>query len=138
MAATLFFVYAMAISYLALKHLHISCAALSGSFFALRGLWMLRGSAMLQRRWVKIAPHLIDTVLLASALTMAFWSGQYPFRQDWLTAKVVALLLYIVLGSVALKRGRTARIRAAAFAAALAVFAYIVAVALSRQVLPFI
>ncbi|MBI3283397.1 MAG: SirB2 family protein [Burkholderiales bacterium] len=125
-------------SYLAVKHLHIACAALSGSFFALRGIWMLRASALLQRRWVKIAPHIVDTVLLASALTLALWSGQYPFRQDWLSAKLLALLLYIALGTVALKRGRTARGRAAALAAALAVFAYIVAVALSRQVLPFI
>jgi len=123
--------------YLAVKHLHMSCAALSGALFALRGVWMLQGSDMLQRRWVKIAPHLIDTLLLVSALVLVFWSGQYPFAQPWLGAKVVALALYIVLGAVALKRGRTARIRAGAFAAALTVFAYIVAVAITRQVIPF-
>ena len=123
--------------YLAVKHLHMSCAALSGALFALRGAWMLQGSSLLQRRWVKIAPHLIDTLLLVSALVLVFWSGQYPFAQPWLGAKVVALVLYIVLGAVALKRGRTERIRAGAFAAALAVFAYIVAVAITRQVVPF-
>lgn len=123
------------ISYLAVKHLHMTCAFLSGSFFALRGSWMLRGSPLLQRRWVKVAPHIIDTTLLASALTMVFWSRQYPFVEPWLTAKVVALLLYIVLGSIALKRGKTRTMRVSAFVAALAVFAYIVRVALTRQVL---
>ena len=123
--------------YLAVKHLHMSCAALSGALFVLRGFWMLRGSAMLQQRWVRTAPHLVDTALLSSALVMVFWSGQYPFAQPWLGAKVVALLLYIVLGAVALKRGRTARIRALALTGALALFAYIVAVALTRQVIPF-
>lgn len=120
-------------SYLALKHLHVTCALLSGSFFALRGIWMLRDSARLQQRWVRIAPHIIDTLLLGSALIMVFWSQQYPFVQPWLTAKVLALLAYIGIGTVALKRGRTKRVRAAAFVAALATFAYIVSVALTRQ-----
>lgn len=120
-------------SYLALKHFHMTCAALSGSLFLLRGIWMLRESSMLQRRWVRIAPHLIDTLLLASALAMVAWSAQYPFVQGWLTAKVLALLAYIVLGSIALKRGKTMAVRASAFAAALAVFAYIVLVAITKH-----
>lgn len=124
--------------YIAIKHLHITCAALSGSLFVLRGFWMLRDSALLQRRWVKIAPHIIDTLLLVSALMLVFWSGQYPFAQNWLTAKVVALIAYIVLGTIALKRGKTKPTRIAAFVAALAVFAYIVCVAVTRQALPFI
>ncbi|MFZ6720093.1 SirB2 family protein [Undibacterium sp. Ji49W] len=123
-------------SYVGIKHLHMTCAALSGSLFLLRGIWMLRSSSMLTRRWVRILPHVIDTILLASALTLAMWSGQYPFRQDWLTAKLLALILYIVLGTVALKRGKTPAIRAVALVAALLVFAYIVSVALTRQVLP--
>lgn len=123
-------------NYLAIKHLHISCAALSGSLFLLRGFWMLYAPAMLQRRWIRITPHLIDTLLLASALTLVFWSGQYPFVQSWLSAKVIALLLYIGLGSIALKRGKTRAVRLTAFIAALAVFAYIVAVALTRQAWP--
>jgi uncharacterized membrane protein SirB2 len=119
--------------YIALKHLHVTAALLSGSFFALRGIWMLRGSPRLQQRWVRIAPHVVDTVLLASALTMVFWSGQYPFVQPWLTAKVLALVAYIGLGTVALKRGRTRPVRTIAFVAALAVFAYILHVAVTRQ-----
>ena len=121
--------------YLALKHFHIGCAIFSGSLFLLRGVWMLRESAMLQVRWVNIAPHIIDTFLLTSALTMVFWSGQYPFVEPWLTAKVIALFAYIGLGSIALKRGRSKPVRIAALIAALAVFAYIGAVALTKQVL---
>ena len=123
-------------NYLLLKHLHMSFAALSGALFLLRGLWMLQDSPRLGQRWVRTLPHLVDTVLLASAVTLAVWSAQYPLAQPWLTAKVCALLLYIVLGSVALKRGRSKGIRAAAFLAALATFAYIVAVALSKNPLP--
>ena len=115
----------------------MSCAAISVSFFILRFIWMLRGASILQQRWVRILPHVVDTVLLSSALTMVYWSGQIPFQQAWLGAKVVALLAYIVLGSIALKRGKTAEGRGLAFGAALLVFGYIVAVALSRQVLPF-
>lgn len=120
-------------SYLAIKHLHITCAALSGSLFLLRGFWMLQGSPVLQRRWVRIAPHVIDTLLLTSALIMVFWSGQYPFVQNWLTAKVIALIAYIGLGTIALKRGKTRAVRVTAFIGALLVFSYIVGVAVTRQ-----
>ena len=125
-------------TYLLVKHLHITCAVLSGSFFLLRGVWMLLESDALQRRWVKVVPHVVDTVLLTSALVMVFWSAQYPLVQPWLTAKVLALLAYIVLGTIALKRGQTKATRTAALVAALAVFAYIVLVALSRKVMPFL
>lgn len=124
-------------TYLALKHLHMTCAAFSGSFFVLRGIWKMQDSAMLQQTWVRILPHLVDTILLTSALTMVFWSGQYPFQQNWLTAKLLALLLYIVLGSLALKRAKTTKGRALALAGAILVFGYILAVAIRRQALPF-
>lgn len=121
-------------SYLAVKRLHMSSVALSGMLFLLRGFWMRRDSPMLGRRWVKVVPHVVDTVLLGSAVTLAIWSSQYPFAQDWLTAKVLALAVYIALASVALKRGKTRRVRIAAFAAAAAVLLYIVRVALTRQI----
>jgi uncharacterized membrane protein SirB2 len=123
-------------TYQTIKYVHMSCAAISLSFFILRFVWMLRGARVLQQRWVRVMPHIIDTILLASALTMVFMSGQIPFQQAWLGAKVLALLVYIVCGSIALKRGKTSQGRALAFVVALVVFAYIVAVALSRQVLP--
>ena len=78
-------------------------------------------------------PHAIDTVFLATGIWLAIRIGQYPFMQAWLTAKVLALVAYIVIGSIALKRGPTRAIRAAAFVAALAVFAYIVGVASARH-----
>ena len=121
--------------YLAIKHLHVSCAAISGSLFLLRGFWLLRESPMLQWRVVKILPHVIDTMLLASALVMVSWSGQYPFVQNWLTAKVFALVTYILLGSIALKHGRTRMGRASAFVTAIVVFSYIVMVALTKKAL---
>ena len=122
--------------YLSLKHFHMGCAALSGSLFLLRGAWMLRASSMLQQRWVRIAPHIVDTLLLASAIGLALWSHQYPGQQPWLTAKLAALLGYIVLGSIALKRGRTKGQRLAAFVAALLLFAYIVTVAITKRPIP--
>lgn len=119
--------------YFLLKHLHMTFAALSGGLFLVRGSWMLADSALLQRRWVRIAPHIIDSLLLASAIALAVISHQYPGPMPWLTAKVVALVAYILLGTVALKRGRTKPVRAAAFAAALATFGYIVAVAATKN-----
>lgn len=120
------------------RHFHMACAAASLALFVTRGVWMLRGSPMLQRRWVRVVPHLVDTLLLASALTLAATIRQYPFVDAWLTAKVIALLAYIGLGTVALKRGRTVRVRTAAFIAALLVFGYIVAVARTHQVVGFL
>lgn len=120
-------------NYFALKHLHVTFAVLSGALFLLRGVWMMSGSSLLQRRWVRIAPHIVDTLLLASAVTLAVFSSQYPLQQPWLTAKVVALVAYVALGTVALKRGRTQQVRIGAFIAALACFGYILAVAVTRN-----
>ena len=93
---------------------------------------------MLARRWVGVAPHVVDTVLLASAIALAMMIGQYPLVHAWLTAKVVGLIAYIVLGTIALKRGRTREIRIAAFCAALLALTYIVAVALTKSALPYL
>jgi len=123
--------------YASLKIMHVSCVAISYVLFVLRGIWMMRESAMLRRRWVKIVPHLVDTLLLASAVALAVMSHQYPLADGWLTAKVVGLLIYIGLGTVALKRGKTRRMRVMAWLAAQAVFFYIVAVAIMRQPLPW-
>lgn len=123
-------------SYLALKHLHLTCVVLSGLGFALRGVWMLTASPRLHSRLAKILPHLVDTLLLGSALAMAWMSGQYPFAQGWLTAKLLGLLAYIVFGAIALKRGKTRAVRTRFFVLALLTYAYIVSVALTRN--PFI
>lgn len=123
-------------SYLILKHLHVTCVVLSGLGFCLRGWWMLRESPLRQHRLTRILPHIVDTLLLGSALTMAWMSGQYPFVQGWLTAKLCGLLAYILLGMMALKRGRTQAIQARYFGLALLAYAYIVSVALTRSPLP--
>lgn len=125
-------------SYLLLKHAHMTLAALSGTLFLVRGVWMLADSPLRQRAWVKSMPHMIDSLLLASALGLAIWSGQSPANSSWLTAKIVALIAYILLGSVALKYGRTKPLRAAAFAGAIACFLYIGATAMTKNPLFFL
>lgn len=124
-------------AYLGVRALHAGCAALSIAGFAARGALMLMGSPILHKRFVRIAPHVVDTVLLASAVWLAWFLGQVPFVHAWITAKLLALVLYVVLGVFALRRGRTKAQRAAAFAAALATVAYIVAVALTRDATPW-
>jgi uncharacterized membrane protein SirB2 len=116
----------------------VACVVLSITGFGVRGGLMLAGSPLLQTPFVRIAPHVIDTVLLASAAWLAWFLGQYPFVHPWLTAKVLGLLAYIVLGAIALKRGRTRAQRASAFAAALLAAAYVVSVALTRDPLGFL
>lgn len=123
--------------YGAVRTLHVACAAISIAGFAVRGALMLAESPLLRHRFVRIAPHVVDTLLLASALWLAWFLAQAPFVHAWLTAKVLALLAYIVLGSIALKRGRTKAVRAGACAGALVTAGYIVAVALTRDATPW-
>ena len=120
-------------SYLALKHLHVTCVVLSGLGFALRGLWMLNDSPLLRARLTRVVPHVVDTLLLGSALLMAWQSSQYPFAQGWLTAKFFGLLAYILCGTMALKRARTKGRRVMFLVLALLAYAYIVGVALARN-----
>ena len=125
-------------SYLAIKHLHLSCVVLSGLGFLIRGRWMLQQSPMLQKHWVRILPHIVDSTLLGSAITLVYLSGQYPLANHWLSAKLLGLLAYIVLGAVALKRGKSVIVRRNCFVLAICCYVYIVGVALTRQVLPFL
>lgn len=118
--------------YSIIKSLHLLCVVLSISGFVVRVYLRQRESPMMQQRWIRVLPHINDTVLLGSALSMALMSAQYPFVAPWLTAKVTGLLVYIALGVVAL-RGTTPRIRLSAGVSAVAVFAWIVSVALTRH-----
>lgn len=115
--------------YQPLFYIHVTSAILSIAFFTLRGAWMISGSALLHSPLVRITPHVIDTILLASAICLTILIGQFPFEQGWLTAKLFALLLYILVGSIALKRGGTRKIRIFAFALSLCIVLYIVSVA---------
>lgn len=124
--------------YLPLRTVHITCAILTIAIFTARGLLMLAGSPLhghAAARWTSVA---VDTVLLTTALMLTTIIHQYPFTTGWLTVKVSLLAVYIVLGSVALKRGRTRRIRAAAFVAALLTVAFLVSVARSHRPLGFL
>jgi len=120
-------------AYALLKMVHVGSAVVSLGLFVVRGMWMMASPQLLDRRWVRIVPHVIDTVLLASAIALAVMIGNYPGTHGWLTAKVLGLVVYIVLGSIALKRGRTRAVRVSAFFAALAVFGYIVTVAITKS-----
>ena len=115
--------------YLALRHVHIACAVLTIALFVLRGGLMIAESRWLQTPVVRYLPHVIDTVLLSTALMLLGIVHQYPFVHGWLTVKVVLLVVYIVLGSIAIKRGRTRPVRIAAFVAALATVGFIYTVA---------
>ena len=123
-------------SYLALKHLHITCALLTFLSFSLRGYWMLANSHLLQHKLVRILPHIIDTLLLGSAIALTVTIQQYPMQDTWLTAKLAALIVYILFGTIALKRGKTKQIRAFFLAMSLAVIGYIFWVARTHQAIP--
>ena len=120
-------------SYDDLKTTHITCVALTFVSFSVRGLWMLKDSALLHIKIVRIVPHIIDTTLLVSAIGLTLKLHQYPVTSDWLSAKLVALVIYIVLGLIALKRGRNRTARIYAFVGAWLTFFYIVSVAMTRN-----
>jgi uncharacterized membrane protein SirB2 len=124
-------------TYLTLKNLHLATIAITLTLFLLRGFWMMADSPRLRAHWVRIVPHINDTLLLASGIGLAVMIQQYPLVHGWLTAKLFALIAYIVLGTIALKRGKTRGQRVAAWIAALLVFGYMVAVAVAHDPLPF-
>ena len=94
-------------SFAVIKIIHIISIVLSYILFSLRGIWMMKGSPLLKQRWVKILPHVIDTILLASAITLVTMIQQFPGFNIWLSAKTGGLLLYIFLGMIALRFGKT-------------------------------
>jgi uncharacterized membrane protein SirB2 len=112
-----------------IKFVHIFAISASGALFALRGAGVLAGA-----RWPMWAPlryltYTVDTVLLTAALMLVTILHQYPFVQAWLTVKLLLVVVYVVLGTFALRRARTPRTRAICYFAALAVFAFIVSIA---------
>ena len=119
--------------YLALKTVHVICATITISGFILRGIWMLRDSTLLQHKLTRIAPHVVDTLFLLSGIFMLVIAAMNPFTQPWLLAKFAALIAYIVLGTIAIRRGPTKNARVVAFVAAIAVFGYVIGVGMSRS-----
>jgi len=119
--------------YLLLKAVHRSAATLSIAGFLLRGFGALRQLPWARNRVARTLPHVVDTVLLASALTMAWLAGWTPANAPWLDAKIVALLVYIGLGMLALRPGRSLALRTTAFVLAVLTFGYIVSVAFTKH-----
>ena len=119
--------------YTLVKILHISCAIISISGFILRSLLKFKQSAYLRQRWVRTLPHIVDTVLLSCAIYLATQIHQSPWSNSWLTAKFLALLLYISMGFVVMRFAKNQQQRAAAFIIALISFSYIIAVAITHS-----
>ena len=119
--------------YFLIKTIHQSAVALSLTGFFARGLGSLGGAGWVDRRLAKSLPHVVDSVLLLSALALVWTLRLNPAATPWLAAKIAGLLLYIGLGMVALRPGRPLALRAAAWAAALATFGWIVSVAITKD-----
>ena len=120
-----------------IKALHIVFVASSYALFLMRGIWSINGSSIIQKRWIKIVPHVIDTLLLISAIALVTIIHQYPFVDAWLTAKTIGLLLYIALGFAALRGQFRKSIRIRVWLAAQGVFVYLVAVAVTHNPYPW-
>lgn len=121
------------LSYALVRDVHIGCAALSISLFVARGAMRLTRPAWHPQPWLRALPHINDTLLLCAAITLAMMSSQYPFQQPWLTAKVLALVVYVGFGMVALRPNTPPKRRKVAFVLAVLTVAYIVGVAISKS-----
>jgi len=121
------------VSWALVKHVHVGLALLTACSFCLRAVWMLCASPLLRTSWSRWLPHVIDAMLLATGLAMAIGLSISPLAHAWLAAKLTAIVAYVLLGGVALKRGRTRATRLWALAASLLVLAYIFAVALNHD-----
>jgi uncharacterized membrane protein SirB2 len=119
--------------YLTVKTVHETAVALSITGFVGRGLGMYAGAAWVRGKAAKTLPHIVDSVLLLSAVTLAWLLRLDPLTTPWLMAKIVGLLVYIALGIVALRPGRPLRVRAATWLLALLTFGYIVSVAITKN-----
>jgi uncharacterized membrane protein SirB2 len=122
--------------YYMLKLGHVTCVVISGSLFIVRYARLRAYPDRPIPKALKVLPHINDTVLLASAIGMLSLIGLNPFTTPWLLAKIVALILYIVLGMICMRSLPGSRRQAISFVAAISVFAYIVLVGLSKQALP--
>ena len=119
-------------TYYWIRQLHIATVVFIICFFSLRFYWMLYHPALVQKRWVRRLSQFNDTMLLTAGIAMAVMSRQYPFDAPWLTTKLLVLILYILLGTMALRLGRSRRERIVYGLLALLSAGYIVSVALSR------
>ena len=112
-------------TYVIVKYLHVITAAATIAGFLLRGYWMLTESEILRHRATRMAPHVVDTVFLLSGVGMIWMLRLNPFTQMWLLAKFAGLIAYILLGTIAIKRGPTRQVRAIAFVGAISVLSVV-------------
>ncbi|AZP33378.1 invasion regulator SirB2 [Cronobacter sakazakii] len=122
-------------AYFAVKHLHILTVVISISLFILRYWWQYRSSPMSSKRWVRIVPHVNDTILLGSGVALVLITHFYPFTPQgaWLTEKLFGVIIYIVLGFIALgRRPRSQQVRWIAFLLGLVVLYIIVKLATTK------
>jgi uncharacterized membrane protein SirB2 len=119
--------------YLSIKYAHLSLAILSIAGFLLRGFWMMTGSVLLGHKTVRIVPHVVDTLFFASGVALVVQLALPVMQSPWLLAKFAGLVVYIILGAIALRRGPTMPVRQLAFVGALSAFAYIVGAAVSKS-----
>lgn len=120
-----------------IKIFHMSIAFLSIAGFFTRFIISLAKPSVLQNKFLRVAPHLIDTLLLISAVVLMVVSSQYPFVQTWLTVKLFAVIAYIILGAAALKQSKSLITRMAAFIATVLCITYILGSAFSKNALFF-
>ena len=121
-------------SYIALKHLHMTAVALRGLFFLIRGGWLLQNSPQLQAKWVKISPHVIDTILLLSAIGLLVVGHQFP---AWVHVKITLLIVYIGLGVMAFRKAKTTHQKVGFLVSAMMVYMFIISVAIAKSPLGF-
>lgn len=119
--------------YLTIKTIHLVAVALSFLGFFARGVGAMLGSDWVRSRVSKTIPHVVDTVLLASAVLLAWQAAINPLSAPWLMAKLGGLVLYVLLGMVALRSSTPLPLRTGAWLLALASFGYIVSVAITKH-----
>jgi uncharacterized membrane protein SirB2 len=112
---------------------HLACVFASLAGFLLRGWWMWQDSPLLRQRLTRVLPHVVDSVLLGSGIGLVLVTGLYPWQQPWLAAKLLALVLYIGLGMLALKHARSRARRGAALLGALVTYVYMIGAALRHS-----
>jgi len=119
--------------YLIIKNIHITFATLTILGFVLRAYWRMSGANLHQNRAIKIMPHTVDALFLATGVWLIMMLNINPLQHPWLLAKFAAILAYVGLGMVAFRFGRTSRIRSLAFVGALMAFAFVVGAALIKS-----
>lgn len=124
--------------YLLIKHLHMTFAGLSLALFMLRAWWSVCEAPQLHARWVRVVPHLVDTALLVLGISLMVMLRFWPYQHPWLAAKLIGLVAYILVGTIAIKHGRAPAIRGAAAVVAILIFLYIIGAAIQHHPLSWL